>query len=289
MKPIVEPINATLGAVVTDVDLSRLDDNTWKEIESAFHQYALLVFPGQHLSDEAQVAFGSRFGKIERLIADRKIVPISNQRADGTLLKDDEHGMQVMRGNEGWHTDSSYMQLAAKASVFSAHLVPSEGGQTEWADMRAAFDGLDKSTKEKIAGLCAHHSLRYSQARIGHLGKTDASYGFHDEEPPLRPLVKVHPVTGLSSLFIGRHAYDIPGLDADESEKLLDDLMEFACQPPRTYMHDWNPGDIVAWDNRCLLHRARPFDHSEARVMKHTRISGDPATESALPAQPSHS
>ncbi len=278
----IAPTHATLGATVTDVDLATLDDAAWTDIERAFHTHAVLIFPGQHLSDKAQVEFARRFGNIERLAADRDIVPISNQRSDGTLLKDDEHGMQVMRGNEGWHTDSSYMPLAAKASVLSAHVVPSRGGETEWADMRAAYDALDELTRARIANLAAHHSLRYSQARIGHQATVGASYGFHDDAPPLRPLVKVHPVTFRKSLYIGRHAYGIVGLTPDESEKLLDDLVTFACQPPRTYKHAWQPGDIVIWDNRCVLHRARPFDHREPRVMRHTRIAGEPESELAI-------
>jgi alpha-ketoglutarate-dependent taurine dioxygenase len=278
----VKPTQATLGATVTGVDLARLDDAAWAAVEQAFLKYAVLIFPGQHLSDDAQIAFGRRFGNIEQLVADREIVPISNQRADGTLLKDDEYGMQIMRGNEGWHTDSSYMKLAAKASVLSAHVVPSEGGETEWADMRAAYDALDDVTKARIANLSAYRSLHYSQSRIGHKAAVGSSYGFHNESPPPRPLVKVHPVTGRKSLFIGRHAYGIPGLTPEESEKLLDGLVTFACQPPRTYKHSWSPGDVVVWDNRCVLHRARPFDHSQARVMRHTRIAGETASELAI-------
>jgi alpha-ketoglutarate-dependent taurine dioxygenase len=197
-------------------------------------------------------------------------------------MKDDEFGMQLMRGNEGWHTDSSYMPLAAKASILSAHVVPLAGGQTEWADMRAAYDALDEVTKARIALLSAYHSLYYSQGRIGHKAAVGSSYGFHTDDPPLRPLVKVHPATGRKSLFIGRHAYDIPGLAPEESEKLLNSLVTFACQAPRTYSHAWQPGDVVVWDNRCVLHRARPFDHREARVMKHTRVAGDPASELAV-------
>jgi alpha-ketoglutarate-dependent taurine dioxygenase len=278
----ITPTGATLGAIITGVDLANLDDAAWADIERAFLAHAVLIFPGQHLSEAAQIGFGRRFGAIEHLVADREIVPISNQRADGTLLKDDEFGMQLMRGNEGWHTDSSYMPLAAKASVLSARVVPSTGGQTEWADMRAAYDALDEETKARIAKLSAYHSLYYSQGRIGHKAVVGSSYGFHTDDPPLRPLVKVHPVTGRKSLFIGRHAYGIPGLASEESEKLLDDLMTFACQAPRTYSHAWRPGDVVVWDNRCVLHRARPFDHSEPRVMKHTRVSGEPASELAV-------
>lgn len=282
MEPTITSTGATLGAIITDIDLAALDNAGWQMVEKAFHQYAVLIFPGQHLSAHEQIAFAARFGAIECLVPGAKIVSISNQKKDGSLFQGHEHRAQVMRGNEGWHTDSSYMPLAAKASVLSAHVVPAEGGQTEWADARAAYDALDKDLQEKIAGLAAYHSLYHSQAKIGHQVKTGAGYGFHGEEAPLRPLVKIHPVTGRKALYIGRHAYGIPGLDEAESETLLRDLVTFACQKPRTYMHNWQPGDIAIWDNRCVLHRARPYDYSQARVMKHTRVAGDPQTECAL-------
>jgi alpha-ketoglutarate-dependent taurine dioxygenase len=283
MEPRIAPLDATLGAVITDVDLSRLESHTWKIVEQAFHEYAVLVFPGQNLSEQAQVAFANRFGDIELLAADpeQKAVPISNQKPDGSVMGADEHRYKSLRGNEGWHTDSSYMPLAAKASVLSAQVVPSAGGETEWADMRAAYEALDEATRRRIASLSAYHSLYHSQANIGHVVQTGAGYGFHTKGAPLRPLVKVHPVTGRPALFIGRHAYGIPGLDAAESEKLLSDLLAFACRPPRTYAHRWQPGDVVIWDNRCVLHRARPYDYGEVRVMRHTRVAGDPATELA--------
>jgi alpha-ketoglutarate-dependent taurine dioxygenase len=280
-RPHVEPVDATLGAVVTGVGLACPDEAEWKTIESAFLEFAVLVFPGQQLSADEQVAFGRRFGEIEHLYGRTGFVPISNQRRDGSLLEDDAPAMQVMKGNEGWHTDSSYMALAAKASLLSAEVVPPTGGETEWADMRAAHAALDDATRDRIAGLGAHHSLRHSQAKIGHTDPGDLLYGFSDDDPPLRPLVKIHPVTGRPSLFIGRHAYGIPGLPEADSEALLDELLTFACQPPRVFTHRWRPGDLVVWDNRCVLHRARPFDHGHPRVMRHTRIAGDPKTEMA--------
>ena len=277
----IEPTGVTVGARVTGVDLRALVDTEWEAIESAFHEHAVLLFPGQHLSSREQVAFGLRFGEIEHLFGDSGIVPISNQRRDGSLLGDTEPAMQIMRGNEGWHTDSSYMPLSAKASVLSAQVVSSTGGQTEWADMRAAYDALEDETRDRIANLLAYHSIRYSQARLGYSDTFEAGYGFDVEDPPLRPLVKTHPVTGRPALFVGRHAYGIPGLDPTESKRLLDDLIDFACRPPRTYQHPWQPGDIAIWDNRCVLHRARPYDPTEVRAMRHTRIAGDPATELA--------
>jgi alpha-ketoglutarate-dependent taurine dioxygenase len=174
------------------------------------------------------------------------------------------------------------MPLAAKASVLSAEVVPARGGETEWADMRAAYESLEPALRERIATLCAYHSLRYSQVRAGQPQHSDLGYGFSVDEPPLRPLVKVHPVTSRPALFIGRHAYGIPGLAPEESERLLDSLVEDACRAPRTLQHSWTPGDVVIWDNRCVLHRARPWDLGEARVMHHTRIAGDPASEAAI-------
>jgi alpha-ketoglutarate-dependent taurine dioxygenase len=274
----IQPCAATLGAVVGGVRLAALEPADWRAIEAAFHERAVLIFPAQHLKADEQVAFARRFGPIEHIVGNLDTVPISNRRRDGTLYADDEGPMPILRGNEGWHTDSSYMPLAAKASVLSAEVVPSRGGETEWADMRAAFDALDEATRARVGALSAYHSLRHSQARIG-AGDDGMGYGFSVASPPLRPLVKIHPVTGRPSLFIGRHAYGIPGLTPEESERLLDTLLERACQPPRTLRHRWSPGDVVIWDNRCVLHRARPWDHGEPRVMHHTRIAGDPRSE----------
>jgi alpha-ketoglutarate-dependent taurine dioxygenase len=278
----VSACEATLGAVVTGIRLAALEPGDWRAIEDVFHAYAVLIFPGQHLRPEDQVGFARRFGEIEHIVPGVDTVPVSNRRRDGTLYADDEGPMPILRGNEGWHTDSSYMPLAAKASVLSAEVVPSRGGETEWADMRAAYESLEPALRERIAGLTAYHSLRYSQARVGQKQEGDLGYGFSVEEPPLRPLVKIHPVTRRRSLFIGRHAFGIPGLAPEESERLLDSLVEDACRPPRTLRHSWTPGDVVIWDNRCVLHRARPWDHAEARVMHHTRVAGDPSSESGL-------
>jgi alpha-ketoglutarate-dependent taurine dioxygenase len=279
----VAPIEgSTLGAVVTDVRLADLDEPTWQAVLDAFHEHAVLVFPGQHLTDEEQKGFGARFGPLEDINGFKGLTPIANVGRDGQVLDPDGPIMGIIRGNEGWHTDSSYMPVAAKASMLSAHVLPSSGGTTEWADMRAAYDALDDDTKARIESLAAHHSYEYSQRRAGFTNTPEGAYGFHGGPAPLRPLVKVHPVTGRKALFIGRHACDIPGMDPEDSERLLDALLDAATRPPRTYEHHWQVGDLVLWDNRCVLHRARPWPLEEVRVMKHTRVSGDPATESAL-------
>ena len=172
------PCASTLGAVVRGVRLTKLADDDWREIESAFHEFAVLIFPGQHLGAEDQVAFGQRFGEIEHIYGDAGYVPLSNQRLDGTFLDDEEPLMQIMRGNEGWHTDSWYMKLAAKASMLSAQVATKSGGQTEWADVRAAYDELDDATRDRLHGLSAYHSLRYSQTKIGHTDAGNLTYGF---------------------------------------------------------------------------------------------------------------
>jgi alpha-ketoglutarate-dependent taurine dioxygenase len=282
---------ATLGAIVTGVRLGALDDAEWRAIEAAFHTHAVLIFPGQQLGHAEQVAFARRFGELDALVAKTGRVAISNVLPGGRLRDDADPIKQILLGNEGWHTDSSYMPVSARASMLSAEVVTEQGGETEWADMRAAYEVLDAATRARVGALSAYHSLKRSQARAGYAGaSSDYSYGVGDDlEPPLRPLVKRHPVTGRSALFIGRHAYGIPGLGEGESERLLDELLDFACQPPRIWQHRWAAGDAAIWDNRCVLHRARPYDARAPRVLYHTRIAGDPASESGLEVAPGRS
>ena len=280
MSVLVRPSRATLGARVEDLNLAQLSDEEWNALEDAFHEHAVLVFPAQHLSPEEQVDFARRFGEIEHVVESAESVPISNQRRDGSIRDADDPAMQIIRGTMEWHTDSSYRSLAAKASVLSARMVAESGGETEWADMRAAFEALDPDLRDRVGRLSARHSYAYSQSRAG-FGNRSFSYGFDVAEEPLRPLVKVHPATGRPALFIGRHAHAIPGMDEEESQALLDELLAFACRPPRVLSHRWQTGDVVVWDNRCVLHRARPWDLSQPRSMLHTRIAGDPRSELA--------
>jgi alpha-ketoglutarate-dependent taurine dioxygenase len=278
----IEPLDATFGAIVTGIRLAELDEAGFAALYRAWLDYALLIFPGQHLDRAQQIAFARRFGEPEFEIA-----PISNVRSDGTVRSDDagDDVLKILKGNMGWHADSTYMPVQAKGAVFTAHVVPASGGETDWADMRAGYDALDDATRRRLDGLLAHHSLYYSQAKIGHNPDGSGSYsgyGFHDQPPPLRPLVKEHPETGRRSLLIGRHAYAVPGLTPEASEALLAQLVDFACQPPRVYHHRWSPGDAVVWDNRCLLHRACPWDMREPRITYHSRIAGDPVSEAGL-------
>ncbi len=279
----IEPLDATFGATVRDVELRTADERTFDTLYAAWLEYALLVFPEQFLTREEQNDVARRLGPLEF-----EASPITNLDRDGKLIDDHNHDtIKSIRGNEGWHFDSTYMPVQAKGAVFTAEIVPAEGAATGWADMRAAYDALDEPTRERIAGLEAHHSLYYSQGRAGYLPTRNEDggyrlYGYHQEDVSIRPLVKVHPETGRTVLLTGRHAHNIIGMDPDESERFLDGLLEDACQPPRTHHHQWTAGDAVLWDNRCLMHRATPFDLSQRRRMWHTRIAGDPATEAAI-------
>lgn len=283
MSLTITPTTATLGATVTGVRLMALTAEQWQEIYRAFLSFGVLFFPEQHLDTAAQLAFARRFGEIEVLVPGMTTIPISNKDEGGKFLAPDSHRMKLLRGNEGWHTDSSYMPLAAKASVLSAQVLPREGGGTEWADARAAYDALDAQTRERLTALTAYHSYFYSQRKMGHDVTAGAGYGFFEGEPPLRPLVKVHPETGRASVYLGRHAGRIPGMPDAEAELFIDEINAFICRPSRTVVHQWRPGDVAVWDNRCLLHRALPYDYAEERVLMHTRIKGE-ATERALNA-----
>ena len=254
----------TFGSVVTDLDLEAMDDSEWGDLYELWIDRALLVFPSVFLSGERQDRFARRFGDLEFPHA-----AISNIGEDGKVhFEDGDEVVKSLRGNEGWHHDSTYMPMQAKGAVFTAEIVPQSGAATGWADMRAAYEELDSETRKRIANLNAYHSLYYSQQRSGYLPDNENEdgtynmYGYHNMEVSLRPLVKFHPVTGQPNLLIGRHAHDIVGLDREESTQLLDDLNDWACQPPRTYHHEWTVGDAVVWDNRRLQHRGTPFDLS---------------------------
>lgn len=288
-----EPLEGTtFGARVHGVKLTAMDDAAFRELHDNWLEYGLLIVPEQFLTREEQIAFARRFGDLEFEIAE-----IGNMRDDGSLRPDDgsDEMMKINRGNMGWHHDSTYMPVQAKGAVFSAEIVPQEGGATGFADMRAAYDELDDEMKARLEGLRAHHSLHHSQSKVGHktkpvkdgkvnAGGTFGGYGLHDGPVSVRPLVKAHPETGRKNLLVGRHAYDIIGMSSEESEKLLQDLVDFACQPPRIYHHQWAPGDAVIWDNRRLMHQATPWPIDQARRMWHSRIAGDPATEAAMAA-----
>ncbi|MCL4155088.1 UNVERIFIED_CONTAM: hypothetical protein GTU68_030285, partial [Idotea baltica] len=265
------------GAEVTGVALAELNDDEFATIHQAFLKYGFLVFPQQFLSAEENVAFGERFGPLEF-----GALPLANQKRQpdgsfgGPVLDLNSQMMRSNVGNETWHTDSTYKPCSSKCAMLSAVVVPEEGGETELADMRAGYAALDQETRDRIDGLSAYHSNQYSQANdIGDFPRVDEKGFFKDIyhwEAYLRPVVKVHPETGVKNLFLGRHAFGIPGLERDESRQLLSSLLEFVVSDEsRVYTHRWNAGDTLIWDNRALLHRARPYDYSLPRVLLGTR------------------
>ena len=279
----VSPIkDKTFGAIVTEVKLASIGDDEFTEIKSAFLEYGFLVFPDQHLSVEENIRFGKWFGDLEF-----GGIPMANQekQQDGTYGKIYDLESQRMRtnvGNEAWHTDSTYWPISSKCAMLSAVVVPDEGGETQLADMRAGYAVLDEELKERIESLSAYHSTQFSQANdLGDFPE-QSQEGIYHGEAYLRPLVKEHPETGEKNLFVGRHAFGIPGLSREESRRLIRQLLDVVISDEhRIYTHSWTPGDTMIWDNRALLHRACPYDYSKARVLTATRIAGDPESELA--------
>ena len=282
----IEASGATLGATVREVDLAHLDAATFAAIEDAWHRYAVLVFPGQYLSDHDHLAFTRRFGCLERGLRRSHTAALgrmSNVDKDGSVVDEENIQARFQRGNRDWHSDSSYKRVGAKASILAAHVVPNEGGETEWADMRAAWDALDEDTRCRLAGKIAVHSYRFSHTWHGGLEILNDD-DLADLAPVEHPLQRIHPATGRKSLFVGRHASHIVGEDVESSRRMLRALTAAACQPPRVWGHRWQAGDIAIWDNRCVLHRGRPWPAGQARVMARSTVAGeDPNNEWAAP------
>ena len=278
----VEPLNKSFGAKVYDLRIPELGTEQLDAIYSLWLKYALLIFPEQNINNDQQINFAKNFGALEFDLS-----PISNVRGDGSIRDaNDDDIVKSLRGNMEWHHDSTYMPIQAKGAVFTAHTVPSKGGETGWADMRAAYDNLSENMKNKIEGLSAFHSYEWSQKeRFGHKDPKVSefnSYGFDIDPKPLRPLVKTHSETGRKCLTIGRHINKIPGMSDLEAQNLAKELEQHACSNDNwVYHHSWTEGDAVIWDNRCLMHQACMWDLNEARVMYHSRIEGDPIAEAA--------
>ncbi|MFN0039204.1 MAG: TauD/TfdA dioxygenase family protein, partial [Burkholderiales bacterium] len=194
----------------------------------------------------------------------------------------DSQRMRTNVGNESWHTDSTYKPISSKCGILSAVVVPDQGGETQLADLRAGYAALDQATKDRIANLSAYHSTEYSQAHdVGDFPQQDKNTIYHGEAY-LRPLVKVHPETGVKNLFVGRHAFSIPGLPRNESKRLIKSLIDFVVsEPKRVYKHRWVPGDTLLWDNRAILHCAEAYDYTKARVLIGTRVAGEEDSELA--------
>ena len=283
----VTPLHPLFAARITGVDLSRpLDPEVQRAIERAMDTYAVCVLPDQRIDDAQQVAFSRFYGPLEvspgigrkpgQVTADARIqhheiFDISNLDPNGDLLDANHPRAAFMRGNELWHTDSSFKSPGAKWSMLHAKAVPPTGGNTEFADTRAAYDALPEAMKQRLEGLVAEHSLWHSRSKLG-------GYVPTEDERKLFPwarhtVVRRHPGSGRNALYIAAHASHIVGMPLEEGQALLNELMEFATQPQFVYRRKWRVGDLVIWDNRCTMHRATPFDAADdVRDLRRTTI-----------------
>ena len=271
---------------VSGVDLSKpVDAETAREIVAASDKYAVLVFHDQHITDDQQIAFSRLLGPLETTIKairpDHKarlnlhVSDVSNLDENSRVFAADDRRRMNALGNRLWHTDSSFKKTPAKYSLLSARAIPAEGGETEFADLRAAYDALPDKTKAFIEGKVAMHSVRHSRAKIGF-----ADYSPEELErlafvPQL--IVRRHPGSGRKTLYLASHAGEIEGMPTPEARMLLHDLIEHATQRQFVYTHKWRVGDLVMWDDRCTMHRAREYDMSQPRDMHRTTV-GDVAS-----------
>jgi alpha-ketoglutarate-dependent 2,4-dichlorophenoxyacetate dioxygenase len=263
------------------------------EIETGMDRFAVLVFHGQQLTDPQQKAFSLNFGALEQTAggnvtkaADRRLDPdmadVSNLGVDHKPLARDDRRRLFNLGNRLWHSDSSFRAVPAKFSILSGRIVTNDGGRTEFADMRAAYDALDPATKAEIEDLVCEHSLIYSR---GALGFTDLSEEEKRQFTPVRQrLVRTHPVTGRKSLYLSSHIGTIIGWPVPEARSFIRDLTEHAVQPRFTYSHRWQQYDLVMWDNRSTMHRVTRFDETQVRDMRRTTVAGDSVTVEQLAA-----
>jgi alpha-ketoglutarate-dependent 2,4-dichlorophenoxyacetate dioxygenase len=293
--PTLVPLHPCLGARVEGVDLTRpLSDETFRRIAEAFDEHSVLVFHDQRLTDAQQKAFSEHWGPLELTIIspgqesryDPRLVDLSNTDPDhGGLMDWSDRRMIYHSGNQLWHTDSSFKPVPAHSSALSGREVPPVGGETEFASMRHAYGELPASTKAFLEDKVAVHSIIYSRNLI--------AKGLFDPEqaanlPAVRhALVRANPANGRKSVYIGSHAWFIEGLDYAGSRRLLDELLALTTAPDRVYRHVWRQWDLVMWDNRCVLHRGRPWDSAKhARVMRRTTVAGDGPTANPPLADP---
>ena len=265
----VYPVTDTFAAEIGDIDLSKsISTEERAEIEAAFNRYSVLVFPDQHLSTDQHLDFARLFGPLETTIhAVRKdaslrlrpeIADVSNLDASESIWGQESRKRMFEMGNRMWHTDSSFKRLPAKVSLLYARSIPPVGGQTEFADMRAAYDALSEDMKQRLRGLVAEHAIMHSRKKLGF---TD----FSDEENQMLPpvpqvLVRRHAGSGRMGLYLASHAGRIFGMPEEEGKALLQQLIEHATQRQFVYTHRWRLHDLVMWDNRCTMHRGKGYD-----------------------------
>ncbi len=263
-------------------------------VEAGMDQFAVLVFPGQALSDAEQLAFTLQFGVLEKsghgsgigrihFRTDQEarslgagIGDFSNIDGQGRPLAADTRAYMFKLADRLWHSDSSFRPVPAKYSLLSGRAVPSWGGNTEFADMRAAYDALDARTRAMVEDLVCGHSQMYSREKVGFAEMSEAERAAF--APVRQRLVRTHPVTGRKSLFLSSHAGTIEGWSIPEARMFLHELTEFATGPRFVYSHAWRVNDLVVWDNRTTMHRGRRFDPAELRDVRQTRLAGDAPT-----------
>jgi alpha-ketoglutarate-dependent 2,4-dichlorophenoxyacetate dioxygenase len=271
------------AARVDGADIRRpLDEETWTAIRAAFEEHSVLVFRGQPVDDEGQIAFSRRFGDLEitRSMNPAAGTPFARQSnldiKTGEVIPPDDRRMVYQLANMLWHTDSSFKAVPSLCSLLSGRIVPPEGGATEFASGRCAYPSLPEALKRRVETAVVVHDFAWSRDQV--------RPGFFSAEeravyPPVRhPLVRTNPANGRRSLFLGAHASHVEGLPLDEGRALLRTLLDHVTQPEFCYRHEWQEGDLVVWDNRCVLHRATPYDTTRhKRLMQRTTVSGDPA------------
>jgi alpha-ketoglutarate-dependent 2,4-dichlorophenoxyacetate dioxygenase len=288
MPVVTRQIGPCFAAEVEGVDLTTpLSPGDVKAIHAGMDEYAVLVFHNQRIDDEQQLAFSRSLGELEHAIGTSLRAPdeyrlpttfadVSNLDQDHKVFARDDRRRLFALGNRLWHSDSSFKVIPAKYSLLHARSIPSKGGNTEFADMRAAYDALDDETKAEIEDLICEHSQIFSRQLLGFTDFTD------DERARFKPvrqrLVRTHPSTGRKSLFLASHAGGIHGWPVPEARAFLRDLTEHATQRQFVYAHRWHVGDLVVWDNRRTMHRARSFPAHEPRDMRRTTLVGDGPT-----------
>ena len=273
---------------VSGVDLRQpLTRDEAVTIEAGMDKYGVLVFHGQDITDDQQMAFALNFGARENARGGNIVKPqdsrlttglndVSNLGKDGKPLPRDHRAHLFNLGNCLWHSDSSFRPIPAKFSLLSARIVNPKGGNTEFADMRAAYDALDDEAKAEIEDLICEHSLMYSRGSLGFVDYTDEEKEMF--KPVLQRLVRTHPVHGRKSLYLSSHAGAVRGMSVPEGGLLLRDLTEHATQPQFVYVHRWSLHDLVMWDNRQTMHRVRRYDQSQPRDMRRATVAGNAPT-----------
>ena len=275
--PTITPLHPLFAARISGLDLTRdLDDATFATVRDAFERSSVLVFPGQAITDDQQVRFSERFGRLEATRAGAhgaggKLFVLTNIAADGSIAVPTDKQVLSNRANQIWHTDSSFKPMAAQASLLSAREIPAQGGDTQFASMRAAYAALSDEDKQMVEGLVAVHDFGWSRSRIDPALVTDAERAAN---PPVRQAVVVDSPKG-KALYLGAHARCIEGMSEAESRVLIDRLMASATQERFVYRHRWAQADLILWDNRAVAHRATPFaSTNERRHMVRTTVAG---------------